>query len=285
MEKLHVNQSVWDIVEPNPFITLQVFITNRCNKMCKDCFYESRLGLGDMNMTVYTSLVDDSLKRFPELGKVILLGGEPTLHPHLSDMLSYNIQKGLKTTIYTNGARLDRIRQTDPNYVSVRIGVLGLSRGEKNLIEIKPTNIETGIVYMLRKNNIDELMDAAYYAEQHFNCRYFMISSIRAIQTTGDFWKDTEDTISMDRYVSIVQEFMDNYHGDLNIHIARRGILDGQKSITHCRFLNVYPDQQVTLCPFDISKGIIDHAEYIGRSCNKHSECLLQKIICVKKCI
>jgi len=281
--KLHLNQSVWEVTEPTSLITLQVFITNRCNKMCKDCFYESRLGHGDMPMTVYMSLIDDSLKRFPDIGKVILLGGEPTLHPHLPEMLSYNIQKALKTTIYTNGARLDTLQHIDPIYVSVRIGVLGLTHGEKNLMEIKPTNIETGIVYMLRNDNIDELMDAAYYAEKHFNCRYFMISSIRAIQATGDFWKDTDDTVSMDRYVSVVQDFMENYQGNLNIHIARRGILEGQHHIHHCRFLNVYPDQQVTLCPFDISKGIIDHPKYLGRTCNKHSECLLQKLIYIKK--
>jgi len=283
--KLHITKSIWETMEPDSMITLQLFITNRCNKKCKDCFYESRLGSGDMPMDLYTSLVDDSRKRFPGLGKVILLGGEPTLHPYLSDMISYNIQKGMKTTIYTNGACLDAIQYIDPQHVAIRIGVLGLHHGEKNLMEIKPTNIETGIVYMLRKDNINELMDAAYYAEKHFNCRYFMISSIRAIQATGDFWKDTEDTISMDEYVSVVQTFMDNYRGNLDIHIARRGILEGEKSIKHCRFLNVYPDQQVTLCPFDISKGIIDDSQNIGRTCQKHPECLLQKLIYKKKTI
>jgi MoaA/NifB/PqqE/SkfB family radical SAM enzyme len=281
--KLHINHSVWETAEPDPLVTLQVFITNRCNKMCKDCFYESRLGHGDMSMTAYTSLVDDSLKRFPVLSKVILLGGEPTLHPHFPEMLAYNIGRGLTTTIYTNGARLDQLQYVDLHHVSVRIGVLGLTRGEKNLIEIIPTGIETNIVYMLRNDNIDELMETAYYAEQHFNCRYFMISSIRAIQTTGDFWKDTDDTISMDRYVSVVQKFMDTYKGNLDIHIARRGIIEGDHHIHHCRFINVYPDQQMTLCPFDISKGIIDHADHLGRLCNKHSECLLQKLIYVKK--
>jgi hypothetical protein len=170
--------------------------------------------------------------------------------------------------------------------VFVRIGILGLSVGEKPLIEIEPPSFPVFVVYMLRKDNVHELLDAALYAEENFNCSDFMISSIRDIEVTKDFWRDTEETVRMGEYYDIVQDFIDEYDGSMNIHISRRGIIDGKASVKHCRFLNFFPKKkEVIICPLDISLQKYcdpDDFDFGYRKCNKNHECILQKIVLEK---
>ncbi|MBN2141717.1 radical SAM protein [Candidatus Woesearchaeota archaeon] len=285
--RLEYDNDRWEERIVTPVRTLQLFITNRCNKRCKGCFYEKSLGRDEMPLQEY-----DRLVRYyaPEISKVILLGGEPTMHSGLADMIRIDQEKGLRTTIYTNGFDLTPLDEMDLTGVELRIGVLGLNRGEKALAKIKPTIVPTTIVYMLRKDNIDELMPTALYAEKNFNCKAFYISSIRDIATTGSFWKDTDETVPMDEYAHIVNRFIKEYSGGLEeIHIAKRGVLETDRQEEYpvaasCRFLNIFPDLQKILCPFDISLRKYSVREgFADRKCNKHDSCLLQKIVLTRK--
>jgi MoaA/NifB/PqqE/SkfB family radical SAM enzyme len=296
---LDYDKARWHEKISQPTRTLQLFITNKCNKRCNGCFYEHSLGKDEMNMQEYEELVG---KYEAEISKVILLGGEPTIHRNLPDMIKFNNQKNLKTTIYTNGLDLktleDMTKMTRSNgsYVDlsrtdIRIGVLGLTRGEKHLEEIKKTDLEVTVVYMLRSDNVAELIPTAEYAEKNFRCKDFFISSIRDIGMTGSYWKDTKDTITMPEYVKIVQDFVDKYDGGLErIHISRRGILTTESIMNGdypvpdpCRFVNVFPDKKQIICPFDIAKKKYtdNNSEYHfqGRKCDKNDQCLLQKIV------
>ena len=266
---------------PQTVGTLQFFITNRCNKRCAACFYNDYLGKRDMSFTEYT----DGLSFYLEMSKghpikkVILLGGEPTLHPDLVNIIKHNQTKMLDTTVYTNGYDLSKFNQLKFDKLSVRIGVMGLLRSEKPLSEIKQVEFPVGIVYMLRKDNVNELLPSMYHAEKEFNCKYFMISSIRDVETTGSFWEDTDSTVSNEEYKNIVNKTLQLYDGKLDIHISRRGVIDGPTTCDYCRFINIHVDGKITLCPFDISKKIFDSKEDFGRDCNKHNSCILQKIV------
>ncbi|MDD5164752.1 MAG: 4Fe-4S cluster-binding domain-containing protein, partial [Patescibacteria group bacterium] len=90
-----------------PVNTLQLFITNRCNLRCKGCFYAHKLGAKEMSLREYQDYI---LKYLPEIQKVILLGGEPTMHKNLPQMLKFNNQYGLKTTIYSTGFNLEQFK-------------------------------------------------------------------------------------------------------------------------------------------------------------------------------
>ena len=280
---LKYDNSRWKELVALPEKTLQVFITNKCNKRCRGCFYEKGLGTGEMPLHGYKRLV---LRHKSEITKVILMGGEPTMHPMLPEMIAFNQMHGLKTTVYTNGFNLNAFDGINMSGVSLRIGVLGLTKGEKRLVEVQKTRLPVTIVYMLRKDNLGELMPTAKYAEENFNCHDFYISSIRDIAATGSFWLDTEETISVDEFAGRAQEFVNAYNGKLErIHIARRGILETEShgrypEAKECRFLNVFPDGRRVICPFDISLGRYSEEEgFVKRKCNKHSECLLQKIV------
>ena len=139
------------------------------------------------------------------------------------------------------------------------------------------------IVYMLRKDNLSELIETAKIAENDFNCKGFYISSIKDIAKTNNFWIDTPETISPEEYFEVVQKFVDNYRGKiLVLHISNRGIIkteDSNKTYS-CRFGNIFPDGEKIICPFDISRKITtDNLIFNKRYCNKDNSCLLQKTV------
>lgn len=276
---LKYNKNKWKPIAINVVNTLQLFITNKCNKRCSACFYDKYLGANEMSLKEYCSYVDEYREY---INKVILMGGEPTLHKSIKDMIIYNQSKGLKTTIYSNGSNLRNLKAVkDWTNVKLRIGIMGLFRSEKPLYEVS-TNLPLEVVYMIRKNNIDELLETAYCAE-NFNCKTFFISSIRDIATTKDYWEDTPETLPLVDYVKVVQEFLNNYKGRLDVHISSRGMIDTlNEAIPACRFLNIFPGGAKVICPFDISLGHkVKDYKFTKRLCNKNigKNCLFQKII------
>lgn len=275
------DKNKYEFIEPESKNTLQFFITNKCNKRCKGCFYNSRLGIGDMDFEYYK---DEIQRNLSNIQKVILLGGEPTFHSNLLEMIEYNRKCNLSTTLYTNGYNLEQFSGFNLDKLSIRIGILGVKNQEKNLFDIK-TQLPITIIYMLRKNNIKELIPASIYSELYYNCKSFMISTIRDIEVTKDFWVDTNETISSEEYISTLNQFMQLYKGTIkSLHISRRGILKGNKHVKSCRFLNIFPNKEKIICPFDISLNKTSDDYIIGtRKCQKHHECLLQKIILKRK--
>jgi sulfatase maturation enzyme AslB (radical SAM superfamily) len=233
----------------------------------------------------------ESVERYRgSVEKIIILGGEPTLHRDLERMIRYNLSVNLKTTVYTNGARLDRLEELMQESfarknVSIRIGVHGLSVSEKPLVRVPRTSLPVTIVYMLARYNVKELADAASYAEEHFNCNEFYISSIREMDRTGDFWADTERTVSMSEYARIVQAFVDEYAGQIRtLHLATRGVLVTNRQtfaeVTRCRIGSILRDGSAVLSPLDISQGITSsQLEFDWQPCKRHHKCVLQKIV------
>lgn len=277
-----------------PLNTLQVFITDRCNLRCDGCFYAHNLGRDEMSLGEYKQHVNNYLGT---IDRVTLLGGEPTLHKNLSDMLRFNLENKVKSTIYTNGKRLKDLENIGAEILdntSIRFGVYGFSSGERPLTNVQRTKLPITMVYMLRKNNIAELMQVALAAETDFNCKGFYISSIREIGVSGSFWRDSKDTIPLNDYFQIVQDFVANYEGNLDLHIARRGVIKSRFDVdvadgdddsacsrpNKCRFGNIFPDEKKIICPFDISKKLYSpKLVFNQRKCNKNKNCLLTKIV------
>lgn len=220
-----------------------------------------------------------------KIGKIILLGGEPTMHKELPSIVKFNQEQGLKTTIYSNGFDLTPLENLDLTGVKIRIGVYGAQSGEKCLTQVKRTDLLVTIVYMLRRDNIGQLAAAAEMAEKEFNCEDFYVSSIRDIATTGDYWIDTPETVPAEEFAEIVKDFIDNYHGGLKrIHLATRGVLVTEnndfKGVKRCRFGNLFPDGEKIICPLDISKKLTSkELLFDERACTKHHKCILQKIV------
>jgi MoaA/NifB/PqqE/SkfB family radical SAM enzyme len=274
----------WVEVKPEPVSTLQIFITNRCNLRCKACFYDFNLGKEEICFEEYKSIV---LRYLSKVKKVILMGGEPTLHKDIVRMISFNNQHNLETTIYSNGINLRALEDgVDLSKTKIRVGVYGVEDSERPITKLKDTKLPITITYMLRQDNVGGLLEAAKIAENRFNCQGFFISSIRDIETTDDFWKDTEETLPLDEYVEVVQDFLDRYSGNLpKIHVSRRGVIQPasyEDELDTCRFGNIFPDKKKVICPFDISKKIYSDELDYNKKCDKCDTCLLQKIELVR---
>lgn len=278
---LSYNNSEWEELTPSPVNTLQVFITNKCNLRCKACFYAHNLGKEDMSLEEYKQAVR---KYLGNIRKVILLGGEPTLHKDLNKIIAFNTESGLRTTLYTNGTNLKALKKADMSKTKIRIGIYGAELSEKPLEDVPSVKFPVTIVYMLRKDNIKDLPRAMRLAENNFNCQAFYISSIRDIAATQDYWKDTAQTLPLGEYFKVVQKTVTNYKGNINeLHIATRGVIktkNNQNPVSKCRFGNVFPDGKKITCPLDISKKVYTkELRFNERKCNKHHECILQKIV------
>lgn len=284
------DKNKWEEVIPQPVNSLQMFITGNCNMRCSTCFFRKHYGTGIMSFETYCKYIDTYGEK---VQKIIILGGEPTLHDDLPKMIEYNNQKGLKTTLYTNGIFLQKLEGTNLENTKVRISVGGLQGRRKSLanlvIRLATNEFNKTFVYMLDKRNYGNLSKTVEIVEELFQSKSFFISSIRDIVKSGSYWRDTEDTLSFEEYGEVVQDFLNKYDGKMDIHISRRGVLSTDVSrteVTKCRFMNVLPDDSKIICPFDICKNItVNHLEFGERNCvqNSSGQCLLQKIVLKRK--
>ena len=98
----------YEEIKANRANTLQMFITNICTMKCKGCFARNIMSddVDVMPIDEYITAIDSLLMKGGE--KVNLLGGEPTLHPLLKDIIQINKDAKLRTTIYTNGGNMHK---------------------------------------------------------------------------------------------------------------------------------------------------------------------------------
>jgi MoaA/NifB/PqqE/SkfB family radical SAM enzyme len=132
---------------------LQIEVTSRCQMQCLFCprqALKDRWAHGDLAWGLYRDAIAPELHHF-EL--VYLQGwGEPTLHPHLWDMLDLAHSVGCRTGFTTNGERLTAdysIRLLDTGVDTLCISLAGASAETHEALRIGSrfqrlvTNIET----------------------------------------------------------------------------------------------------------------------------------------------
>src|ERR1035437_161240 len=132
MYKLQFDESKWKVANYKPSNTVQMFITNQCNKQCAGCFYQNYINNNEMALEDYDAILTNIFN----IEKVVLIGGEPTLHNDIAGFIKYNQVFGYKTTVYTNGYNLKSLENIDLTDVTIRVGVLGLHESEKPLAEL-----------------------------------------------------------------------------------------------------------------------------------------------------
>ena len=80
--------------------SLTLFITDRCNANCAQCF---RSSTGRKEATFQH--LQDIIRAFPRLKDLYYCGGEPTLHPDIRKLLEFGIENGNTPRFTTNGIR------------------------------------------------------------------------------------------------------------------------------------------------------------------------------------
>jgi hypothetical protein len=107
-------------IRDTPHCTIE---TNRtCNIRCRSCYNLSRglvKSLDDVKQEIQTAL------RKRNLGIITLMGGEPTLHPHLREIIAFIKSRKLACQLLTNGLVL---LQDDKNELLNGLKISGIDR-------------------------------------------------------------------------------------------------------------------------------------------------------------
>ncbi len=83
---------------------------NTCNIVCPGCYrgadkessYSEILSLEEMKKQI------DWFKQHRNIHTVSIAGGEPTLYPHLKELIAYAAKLNIRTMLFTNGLVLTR---------------------------------------------------------------------------------------------------------------------------------------------------------------------------------
>lgn len=119
---LHVPCRIEYPVEENPFVSLGVDLTYRCNMNCTYCYNPIR-SFADMDLSYF----EEVCRRLPNYVQFKFLGGEPTLHPDFMGFILAARSRKHEVTILSNGKRY-----TEPDFVKALADldarfILGLS--------------------------------------------------------------------------------------------------------------------------------------------------------------
>lgn len=81
-------------------------VNRACNMRCPWCYASATKY--EKNATMPPTLAKRLIGIFKGLGvkNIIILGGEPTIYPHLNEVLQYTISQGIRPVIVTNGKKL-----------------------------------------------------------------------------------------------------------------------------------------------------------------------------------
>ena len=108
-ERATIDSELYDQF-PIPFlsapISVDVFVTSRCNLRCVHCF-SSREGKGNRDLSIQElKSIFNQLERMGVM-EVRLTGGEPLLHPEVRTLLAIIQKKRFRKVLITNGTLLD----------------------------------------------------------------------------------------------------------------------------------------------------------------------------------
>ncbi|MCP4176368.1 MAG: radical SAM protein [bacterium] len=89
----------------NKLLTLELELSLKCNFRCPYCYVPDKEALKD---ELTFKEVCDIISQAKELGarKIIILGGEPTLHPQFFKVIEFINHNGMKAEIFTNGSKI-----------------------------------------------------------------------------------------------------------------------------------------------------------------------------------
>lgn len=91
------------------------FLLRECNTRCKFCFATFRDVEGRLELDEALRVVDALAAG--GVTKLTLVGGEPTIYPHIGAVLKHAKSIGLTTCLVTNGAKLDALLDTQPKTI------------------------------------------------------------------------------------------------------------------------------------------------------------------------
>lgn len=261
--KLKINNTKWEERTKDYDKTFLLFVTGECNLQCSFCFNSSNLGQNkEMNLDYIKQIV----KANPKVNKYDIQGGEPLLHSNINEIIRYLNSVNKKVGIYTNGYFLDRL-DVDHKNLKICISFQSLVSDDKSFKPI--TDIEHQIqkyqsiypmklIFLINRFNGGILNDFVGFVESKFQSINKI--TIGAVRDESDYWNDDVSyVLPFSEYATIVQDFIDNYEGRLNVDVFSKGILRSPKLPKAqcnqiCRFKNIFSNNTYVPCLYLIAR-------------------------------
>lgn len=100
-------QEIRDAVAADRLLSMEIEFSRICNFRCYYCYVPDRSECGN---ELSREEIKDVILQSKKLGarKIIILGGEPSIYPHLLEMLRFLGKEGLEIEMFTNGSGVDK---------------------------------------------------------------------------------------------------------------------------------------------------------------------------------
>jgi len=148
---------------------VNIFINYDCNKSCNFCFQKGVKFDSMMSFEDFKKVINwlEQLKFFqnPEKRRVSLIGGEPTLHPKLKDMIQLLKEKNITATVFSNFVfNKKKIELFDQSVVKGFVGTYNPKSWykkseydlmENNISKLKKRGFDVKLSYNIVKGNLD----------------------------------------------------------------------------------------------------------------------------------
>lgn len=225
-----------------------------CNLNCSFCFLETKK---DKNSRNNLSNLFDIVDQCDEAGvmTISILGGEPTMYPHLIELLQYIEKKKIHVSFTTNGTRITdklvKFLQTT-NYVTPVVSIQAFSEFNKEVMgvpfeviqmgmkKLYEGNITFNVNTVFLKQDMKELKKIMDFCHNHsvkkFRLGYYLPSNpANTVKVNYGF-----------AHARIVREELIEYLEQKNY--SMNFMLEG------CMFYSAYPEfleEEITLTPYE----------------------------------
>lgn len=193
---------------------INIFVTYRCNLACSYCFAKDLLGEypDDLTQERFHTLLE--WMRGAALPAAAFIGGEPTLHPCLSDHLRQTAEAGIATVLFTNGIFPGRLVQELTPHVSNFVinyndpsmyTTFQQERLHENLTMLR----DSGARISFSKNFSHEYQDYQYLLK---GCERYGVESVRydisrpSVSAGNDHFTDTDTRQVISHIVGFVKQ-------------------------------------------------------------------------------
>lgn len=123
-------QQIREAVAADRLLSMEIEFSRVCNFRCAYCYVDEKI---DCASELSRAEIKDVILQAKELGakKIIILGGEPSIYPHLIEMISFIRENGLVVEMFTNGSGVDHELAAVLAEYRVRIALKMNSRDEQ----------------------------------------------------------------------------------------------------------------------------------------------------------
>jgi SynChlorMet cassette radical SAM/SPASM protein ScmF len=222
MEAIAMSETEQSLIKSYPLGTLYFYLTKGCNLRCRHCWITPKFqGDGQVHPSLPPELFRSIIEQAKPLGLsgVKLTGGEPLIHPHITELLDYIRSEKLRLTVETNGVACtpelaQSIASCERTFVSVSLdgkdaethewvrGVKGCFDGAlsgiRNLVD---AGLHPQIIMTLMRRNVDHMASMVRLAES-LNAESVKFNVLQPT-ARGEHMHESQETLPIEKLVEL----------------------------------------------------------------------------------